>query len=101
MNIELMALTPGTKPNLSKLEVVEVPPKVVVTVMSTRPGVSAGETAVREVALMTLKLVALVAPNLTAVAPVNPVPVIVAVVPPAAPPLGDLPAEPVRRRKQL
>ena len=44
-----------------------------------------------EVAELTVKPVALVAPNLTAVAPVNPVPVIVADVPPAVtPPVGEI-----------
>ena len=59
-------------------------PPGVVTVMSTVPAEPAGAVAVIWVALLTVKLVALVAPNLTAVAPVKLVPVIVTVVPPAA-----------------
>ena len=51
-------------------------PPGVVTVTSTVP-VPGREVAVIEVALLTVKLVAAVAPNLTAVAPVKPVPVMV------------------------
>ena len=62
----------------------------VVTVTSTSPGGSAGDTAVIDVAEFTAKLVAAVEPNLTAVAPVKLVPVMVTEVPPAAGPfLGD------------
>jgi hypothetical protein len=57
----------------------------VVTVTSTVPFPSA-ETAVIEVAEFTAKLFALVEPNVTAVAPVKPVPVIVALVPPSGEP---------------
>jgi hypothetical protein len=56
-------------------------PPTVVTVMSTVP-VPAAEVAVIEVAELTVKLVALVDPNFTAVAPVKLVPVIVTDVPP-------------------
>ena len=71
-------------------EVTEVPPGVV-TVISTVP-VPAGLIAVIEVALLTVYEVAGVLPNLTAVAPVKPVPVIATEVPPAAgPDVGDLP----------
>ncbi len=53
--------------------------------------VPAGEVAVIEVAELTVKLVALVAPNFTAVAPVKPVPVTVTDVPPAAgPDVGEI-----------
>jgi hypothetical protein len=45
-----------------------------------------GETAVIEVAEFTVKLFALVEPNMTAVAPAKPVPVIVALVPPPGEP---------------
>jgi ketosteroid isomerase-like protein len=55
-----------------------------VTVRSTVPAASAGETAVIELAEFTAKLVALVEPNLTAVAPLKLVPVMVTVVPPPA-----------------
>jgi hypothetical protein len=66
-------------------------PDGVVTVTSTVP-VPAGETAVIELAELTVKLVALVAPNLTAVAPVKPLPLTVTVVPPACgPALGLTP----------
>ena len=44
-------------------------PPAVVTVMSTVPAVPAGAVAVIDVALFTVKVVALVAPNFTAVAP--------------------------------
>ena len=66
-----------------------VPPGVV-TVMSTVPAEPAGAVAVIEVALLTVKPVALVAPNLTAVAPVRLVPVIVTLVPPAVGPAVGL-----------
>src|SRR5205807_10147721 len=52
--------------------------------------VPAGEVAVIELPEVTVKLVAAVEPNLTAVAPAKPVPVIVTEVPPAAgPTLGS------------
>ena len=46
------------------------------------PAEWAGEVTVIELALLTVNVVAEVVPNLTAVAPVKPVPVIVTVVPP-------------------
>ena len=55
--------------------------------MSTVPAAWAGDVAVIDVSLLTVKPVAAVAPKFTAVAPVNPVPVIVTDVPPAAGPL--------------
>ena len=58
--------------------------------MSTVP-VPAGDVAVIEVAELTVKPVAGVAPKLTAVAPVNPVPVTVTEVPPAVgPAVGEI-----------
>ena len=45
-----------------------------------------GETAVIDVAESTVKLLALVVPKLTAVAPVKPVPVMITVLPPAGEP---------------
>ena len=56
------------------------------TVTSTVPAEPAGDVAVIEVAELTVKPVAFVAPNLTAVVPVKLVPVIVTTVPPAAGP---------------
>ncbi len=53
-----------------------------------RPPAPAGEVAVMEVALLTVKLVAAVAPNFTALAPVKLVPVMVTTVPPAVGPAG-------------
>jgi len=61
-----------------------VPPGVV-TVTSTTPE-PAGEFAVIEAALTTVRLVAAVVPNLTAVVPVKFVPVIATSVPPASGP---------------
>ncbi len=55
--------------------------------MSTVPTEPAGEVAVICVAELTVKLVAFVLPNLTAVAPVKLAPVIVTDVPPAVGPL--------------
>ncbi len=68
------------------LLVAEVPPAVV-TVTSTLPLLPAGLTTVIWVSLSTLKLLAVVEPNETLVAPVKPEPVIVTLVPPAAGPL--------------
>jgi hypothetical protein len=76
---------------LSAAVVAEVPARVV-TVMSTLPAEAAGDTAVIDDALTTVYEVAAVIPNFTPLAPVNPVPVIVTVVPPAGPPLvGAIP----------
>ena len=65
-------------------------PAPVLMVTPTAPAVAAaGLTAVMDVGLLTVKLVAAVLPNDTAVAPVKPVPVIATVVPPASgPPAG-------------
>jgi hypothetical protein len=54
----------------------------VVTVTSTMPTLPAGEVAVICVSELTVKLVALVLPNFTELAPVNAVPVMVTDVPP-------------------
>jgi hypothetical protein len=59
----------------------------VVTVTFTVPFVPAGESAVNEVAELTFRFEAPAAPNLTAVAPVKFVPVIVTGVPPVAGPV--------------
>ena len=60
------------------------------TLTSTVPA-PAGEVAVIWVAELTVNPVAAVAPNVTAVAPENPVPVMVTVVPPArGPALGEI-----------
>ena len=67
--------------NWSAADVADVPPAVV-TVTSTVP-LPAGDVAVIDVAELTVKLVALTAPNFTAVVPVRLVPVIVTDVPPA------------------
>ena len=65
-------------------------PPTVVTVTSTVPAAPAGEVAVMDVAELTVKDVALVAPNFTADAPVKLVPVMVTLAPPAVPPLVGL-----------
>jgi len=80
--------------NWSALDVAEVPPEPV-TVTSTVPALPAGDVAVICVALFTVKLVAAVAPNLTAVAPVKlgTDDVIVTLVPPATGPEFGLIAE--------
>ena len=75
--------------NWSAALVALVPPGVV-TVTSTVPAVPAGAVAVIWVALLTVKLVAAVAPKLTALAPVKLVPVIVTEVPPAVGPAVGL-----------
>ena len=75
--------------NWSAAEVADVPPAVV-TLMSTVP-VPAGAVAVIVVVELKVKLVAAVAPNVTAVAPVKLVPVMVTVVPPAwGPDVGEI-----------
>ena len=76
--------------NWSAADVALVPPRVV-TVISTIPAELAGEMAVIFVAEITVKPEALIIPNITVVAPVNPVPVIITVVPPAAgPDIGEM-----------
>src|ERR1700716_3206579 len=65
-----------------------VPPSVV-TITSTAP-VPGGETAAIDVGELTVKLLASADPNLTAVAPKRPVPLMVTKVPPASPPLLGL-----------
>ena len=62
-----------------------VPPPVVTRTLTVP--VPAGDTAVIEVALLTVKLAAGVTPKLTAVAPVRSVPVMATLVPPAAGPV--------------
>src|SRR5208283_2500527 len=69
-------------------DVALVPPGVV-TVTSTVPA-PAGETAVIWVVEVTVKLDAAVVPNITAVAPLNPVPVTVTEVPPATGPAAGV-----------
>jgi len=79
----------GTYVNPSA-ELVELVPPGVVTVTCTVPAASGGDVAVIAVAELTVKLVAFVEPNLTAVAPVKFVPVIVTEVPPASRPAFGL-----------
>jgi hypothetical protein len=80
----------GMKVNWSAPLVDEMPPAVV-TLTSTVP-VPVGAVAVIEVAEFTVNVEAGVAANATAVAPVNPVPVIVTTVPPeAGPDVGEIP----------
>lgn len=65
-------------------------PAGVVTVTGTVP-VPGGDVAVIEVSLMTLKVVATLVPKWTLLAPVNPDPVIVTVVPPVGgPEVGEM-----------
>jgi hypothetical protein len=72
--------------NLSAALVAEVP-AIVATVTSTVPADPAGDTAVIDDALTTVYEVAAVVPNITLLAPINPVPVIVTDVPPAVLPV--------------
>src|SRR5215472_9541100 len=74
--------------NWSAGEVAEVPAGVT-TVTSTAP-LPAGLVAVICVSEITVSALALLAPNRTDVAPVNPLPVTVTVVPPPASPLAGL-----------
>ena len=89
VGLTLDTVGPLTNVNWSAAPVALVPFGVV-TVMSTVPALWAGEVAVIDVALLTVKPVAAVPPKLTAVAPVKPVPVIVTDVAPAAGPLVGL-----------
>src|SRR5665213_4370616 len=88
----------GTKPEmLGASRYPKVPAEVpvpfgVVTLTVTAP-VPAGDVAVICVAELTVKIVAFVLPNCTAVAPVKPVPVMTTLVPPVAGP--DVGARPV------
>jgi hypothetical protein len=72
--------------NWSAAEVAEVPPAVV-TVMFKVPGAPTGATAVMEPSLLTVNEVAAVMPNITLVAPVKPLPLMVTLVPPAVLPV--------------
>ena len=65
---------------------VETVPAGVVTLTQAAPAVPDGVVAEIAVALMTVRPVAAVPPMSTEVAPVNPVPIIVTVVPPATGP---------------
>ncbi len=67
--------------------VAEVPPEVV-TVTVTVPLACAGDVTVIDVADVTVTLVAAVVPKETVAVLVNPLPVIVTVVPPVAGPVG-------------
>jgi len=88
--VGLIAVTVGGEMyvNWSAELVAELPPELA-TVTSTVP-VPAGETAVIDVAELTVTLVAAVAPNLTVLPEANPVPVIVTDVPPAVLPAVGL-----------
>jgi hypothetical protein len=81
----LVTVGTGTYVNVSSATIALVPAGVV-TLISTVP-VPSGEVAVKRVAELYLTLAALV-PNLTVDALVNPVPVIVTVVPPATGPFA-------------
>ena len=74
------------------MELAELVPPAFATVTSTVPAPAVGDTHVIEVSPFTVKLAAAVPPKFTPVAPVNPVPVIVRVVPPVAgPEVGETP----------
>ena len=90
----LIALMLGPNVYLSAPDSRLVPPPAVVTVTSTGPTIVVGGTiAVIEFADFTVKLAATLVPNLTAVAPVNCVPLIATAVPPVTGPrLGVMPA---------
>jgi hypothetical protein len=75
---------------LSKVLVTLVP-RELVTVTSTVPIVPAGETAMIEVSLCTVNDPADVEPKATAVAPMNPLPVILTLIPPEiSPAAGEI-----------
>jgi hypothetical protein len=87
----LTAVTVGaaTKVNWLPDPVADTPPGAV-TVTLTVPADSVGDVAVIEVSELTVMAVAAVVPNMTAVAPVKPVPVIMTGVPPAVGPTPGL-----------
>ena len=85
----LMPLTVGAAPYVYNVFTAFVPPGVVTRTLAV-PAVPAGVSAVIEVALTTVTLVAAVPPIVTPVAPVKSVPVIVTLVPPAIGPLAGL-----------
>jgi hypothetical protein len=72
--------------NVSALLVTEVP-YAVVTVTSTGPGEPEGDIAVMDVERLTVTFGEAAPPKLTLVVPMNPVPVIVTLVPPVAGPV--------------
>jgi hypothetical protein len=95
--VPLFGLTPVTAGGLGGVTNVNrsaatapLVPAGVVTVMSTCPGGAAGEVAVIDVVLSTVKLLAAVAPNETPVAPLKLVPEMVTAVPPAVLPVVGL-----------
>src|SRR2546427_4578806 len=91
---EAVTAAHGPYVNWSEVDVGLVPDGAVTTT-STVPAAWAGLTAVMVVSLTMVKLVAAVAPNFTAVAPVKPEPLIVtAVAPPTGPLSGATPVMP-------
>jgi hypothetical protein len=70
----------------SLLEVADVPLGVI-TVTSTVPAASGGDTAVNRLSVLTMKLVTGMLPKTTAVAPLKPLPFTATVVPPAVVPV--------------
>jgi hypothetical protein len=85
----IVCVVAALKVNRSAADVPEVPPAAV-TVISTVPA-PAGDVAVIDVAELTVKLAAAVAPNFTAVTPLKFVPDIVTGVPPlAGPDVGEI-----------
>jgi hypothetical protein len=68
----------------SLVDVADVPPGVV-TVTSIVPATAAGAVTLIDVEDDTVRVLTVVVPKLTAVAPVKPVPVSVTAVPPASP----------------
>ena len=97
--VGLILVTVGTAAYVYSVSPGLVPPTSVVTTTNTVPTLRAGVVAVIVVSLTTVKLVAAVALNVTAVAPVNPVPVMVTVWLPATGPVAGLIAVTVRGAK--
>jgi hypothetical protein len=84
----LMPDTVGIVTNVNRsLGLVALVPPAVVTVMSIVPALDCGETTVIEVSPSKVKVAKEMLPKLTAVAPVNPVPMTVTLVPPEAGPV--------------
>lgn len=78
--------------NLSKVDVALIPEGVVTSTSTGPEVVVVGDAAVMDVGEFTVKLVASIDPKATAVAPVNPVPVMATDVPPAiGPEAGESP----------
>ncbi len=96
----LIAVTVGAATNVKPFARLPLWPSRLVTTTSTAPGACAAVTAVIEVALTTVTLVAATPPIVTVAPVVKPVPVSVTAVPPAAGPTDGSDRRHRRRARQ-